>query len=158
MEIPLFNCDLVALVDDEDFESLIPFRWYKHIQGYAIRGTGYNKILMHRQIMRFPKTGVDHRDRNKLNNTKLNLRVANQSQNMCNAAPIHRNTKRSKTRFRGVSWDSERKRWFSYITVKGVLIHLGRFDSDVEAAEVRDKAAVKLHGNFVALNFQPTPL
>jgi hypothetical protein len=156
--IPLFNSDLVALVDDEDYESLIGFRWYRQNMGYAIRGSGYNKVLMHRQIMVFPENGVDHIDRNKLNNTRSNLRPANQSQNMCNSAPEHYNTKRSRTKFRGVSWDSARKRWFSYIKANGALIHLGRFDSDVEAAEVRDKAALKLHGEFASLNFQPAPL
>jgi hypothetical protein len=156
--IPIFKSNLVAIVDDQDYESLIGFRWCLHDCGYAVRGGGHDKVYMHRQIMGFPKFKVDHRDRNPLNNLRDNLRKATKSQNNWNYKPEHRhNHGQSRTGFVGVSWDSIRKRWKAYISANYKIRWLGRFDSDIEAAMVRDAAAIKMHGEFASLNF-PNPM
>ena len=108
---------------------------------------------MHRDVMGNPNSLVDHKDRNPLNNTRDNLRIATQSENRRNVIPRHRLTKRSQSRFLGVSWDAIRKKWKAYVGLNYKTIWLGRFDSDVEAAVARDFAAVKFHGDFASLNF-----
>lgn len=79
-----------TVVDDEDFEHLSQWKW-KHSKGYALRSTydsklkKYKNIYMHRLVARTPKSKItDHIDRNKLNNTRANLRVADKSLNTIN--------------------------------------------------------------------------
>ena len=56
-----------------------------------------------------------------------------------------------KSRYRGVYW--ERGRWRVKISVGGRDLHLGYFDSEVEAAQVYDEAARQNHGSRARLNF-----
>jgi hypothetical protein len=95
-----------SLVDDEDFENVNRFKWsfLKHgSSGYAVRvvvigyrnpllpkGDSKNQkmkmIYMHRFILGITNnTKVDHKDGNKLNNQKYNLRKATKSQNGMNS-------------------------------------------------------------------------
>ena len=79
-----------ALVDDEDFEWLNQWKWYCNNGGYAMRNLPLKiaktrGIFMHRLIMNNPvNMEIDHKDENKLNNQRYNLRLATHSQNMIN--------------------------------------------------------------------------
>jgi hypothetical protein len=91
---------------------------------------------------------VDHRDRNGLNNTKQNLRLATRSQNNCNT--MHR---RGSSKYRGVSREKETGKWKCKICFNGICIYLGLFEAEEDAARAYDKAAKELHGEFASLNF-----
>lgn len=146
-----------ALVDDEDYEYLSQFKWRYHGDGYAV---GANKkvsyLNMHRIILE-RKLGreltkdenTDHRDLDKLNNTRDNLRLATQSQNMANVSK-HPNTS---SRFKGVGWHKNTGKWQARITVKGKNTHLGLFYDEEEAAKVYDRQALLAFGEFAYLNF-----
>jgi hypothetical protein len=90
-EIPLTQ-GKVALVDDEDFESIANHKWCAHQRGntfYAERSRFGNRggtILMHREILSTSDTAleIDHIDGNGLNNTRANLRVVTHAENMKN--------------------------------------------------------------------------
>src|ERR1044071_1696611 len=70
-----------ALVDDSDFERIRQYKWYYN-DGYAITYHKGKRIRMHRLIMNAPDgVDVDHRDTNKLNNQKSNLRLCTTTQN-----------------------------------------------------------------------------
>ena len=80
-EIPLTD-GYVAMVDDEDYKSLIGYRWRaeKHrrsVTVYAVRkfkrGGKTRTISMHTQITGYEQT--DHKDRNGLNNQRSNCRI-----------------------------------------------------------------------------------
>lgn len=91
-----------------------------------------------------PESRVDHKSTNKLDNRKENLRLATQSQNMCNTRKRSDNTSGVK----GVCWDASKGRWKAQIKLKGKTYNLGCFDS-VPAAEVVVRAAREsLHGAF----------
>lgn len=150
-EIPLTQ-GFVALVDDEDYEFLSQWSWcYKITKkgGYACRGTrigGKPKMYyMHRTIMDEPACQVDHRNGNKLDNRRSNLRLATSEQNRQNQPKRSDNT----SGFKGVSYDKNRGRWKA--TVRGRLI--GRFATAEEAARVCDREARLLYGEFAVLNF-----
>lgn len=76
----------VAIVDDEDFAELAQYRWhYSSSTGYArrcVRGTR-KVVYMHRSIL-MPRDGMktDHRNGEKLDNRRINLREASAAQNI----------------------------------------------------------------------------
>lgn len=156
-EIPLTQ-GKVALVDDEDFEELSKYKW--HYEKIKVRQTGYAernlpirpgkriKIRMHQVIMKTKKgQQVDHKDGDGLNNQKENLRLATSSENHMNRGKQNNNT----SGFKGVSWYKASKTWQAQISVKGEHIHLGRYNTKEEAAEIYNKAAKEYHGEFVRI-------
>jgi hypothetical protein len=142
-----------AVVDACNYERLNKYRWFA-MRGdrtfYAIRNDNRRTVLMHRQIMRAPKgVPVDHIDHNGLDNRQGNLRLCTPSQNNCNQGP-HR---RGSSRFRGVSWQKNARKWAATICFRAVRYYLGLFEDEVEAARARDRKAIELHGEFAWLNF-----
>lgn len=135
--IPLSK-GLFAIVDDCDFEMLSRYKWSAGAirnYPYAVRRPNGKTILMHRQIMNVsdPNIIVDHIDRNTLNNTRSNLRIANKSINA-------RNKKATGTsKYMGVSLHRGTK-WIAHIKINSKYKHLGVFKDEVEAAKAYNKA------------------
>lgn len=145
-----------ALIDDEDFERLNQVKWHSHEDKntwYAARSEYINgrqkTIRMHRLIMNAPPDKqVDHRDGNGLNNQKGNLRYATNLQNTRNQKPlIGRSSK-----YKGVCWDKQHKKWMAYIMVNGKQTYLGYFDDEILAAQTYNLAAKMHFGEFAWLN------
>lgn len=102
-------------------------------------------ISMHRFITNAPfDVEVDHRDRNGLNNRRLNLRFATASQNQHNQK-IHQN---NTSGFKGVYWYKQNKKWRAQIYLKRKLKFLGYFNNREKAAEAYAEASRMLHGDF----------
>ena len=147
-----------TILDQGDYYRLNNFKWCISGNGkqfYAVRlikkGQGRTKIeYLHRVIME-PKKGlvVDHKNGDKLDNRRDNLRIATHWQNSCNK-PKRQNTL---SRFNGVTLDKRCGRWEGQIYCNGKRIRLGRFDSEIEAARAYDAAARTYHGEFARLNF-----
>jgi hypothetical protein len=91
----------------------------------------------------FPKE-VDHIDNDTLNDTVENLRAANRSQNMWNRTA----NKRGTSKYKGVSFCKNTKKWTAQIQCNKVLKNLGKFDIEEDAAEAYKNASIKLHGEF----------
>lgn len=140
----------VAIVDDADYVWLSQWNWFLHSGGYAVRTIRGGIVYMHRQIMN-ARAGVevDHRNRNKLDNQRNNLRVASTAENQHNRAPrAGRNVP-----YKGVRFDADRGKYRARITVNKREIHLGRYDTPEEAARVYDDAARQHFGEFARTNF-----
>lgn len=123
-----------ALVDDCD-AYLAERRWRTNARGYAIRREGSSSQFMHRVIMGLERGNpltVDHINRDKLDNRRANLRIVTLAQNQQNVA----SQRGSMSRYRGVSWDSERQRWIAAVWVDGHCHRLGRFADEDEAGAV----------------------
>lgn len=140
-----------ALVDDEDYDWLSCYRWHLSGCGGAIRWQGENKknVSMHREIMGYPKMFLDHRDRDRLNNQKSNLRPCTQKENSRNRGP----RRRSKSGYKGVHWNKSSHKWHAQIEVDGKNIYLGLFSNIEEAAKAYDRAALKYFQEFAYVNF-----
>lgn len=154
----------VALISDEDAD-LADFKWWANQKDkrssriYVARQeigtkkkTSMHRIVLSRVLGRpLGKDEIcDHIDQNPLNNQRNNLRVCTTSQNNCNA-PV-RST--SKTGYRGVCLDDRRSTYFAYVDIGRKRKYVGSgFSDPVEAAKARDRKAIELHGDFVALNF-----
>lgn len=150
----------ITLVDDEDYEWLNQYKWCYAGPGYAYRRTRNNEkpapytTVMHRQIMSFygydiDGLNIDHKNGNRLDNQKSNLRVATNNQNVFNQRKHKDNT----SGYKGVSWSKDHKEWEVYITVNKRRIHLGYRENLEDAARLYDVAALKYFGEFSKLNF-----
>ena len=135
----------IALVDDEDFERINQYTWRLHTNGYAI-ATAKN-IRMHRLVVGITdEQVVDHKDRDKLNNRKDNLRITTRTGNSCNrVANINRGNA-----FKGVYLNAGR--YEARIKIARKPHYLGRFATAEEAAAAYNKAATELHGEMALLN------
>jgi len=134
----------VALVDDEDYERLSKFKWFarKSKHGwYASRHVSMHQELVTARV-------VDHRDGDGLNNQRSNLRAATREQN----ARSRRKRSKLTSRFKGVSWAADRKKWRAQIMANGKSKMLGSFEREAEAAAAYDAAARIYFRDFALTN------
>lgn len=148
----------VALIDDEDFDSISKYKWYAHKRrgiyyagrnGNTINGKRH-QIQMHRSIINVTdkKIIVDHKDHNGLNNMRINLRRCTQAQNTANKSS-HKNTS---SKYLGVSFIKKTNKWRAMIMKTGTNMVLGSFVTEEAAASAYNYAAIKYHGSFANLN------
>jgi len=96
----------------------------------------------------WPDLEVDHINRIPTDNRIENLRLATRQQNSANRKMGQGNYHK----FKGMSFEKDRKKWLARIRVNGVLINLGRYDNIIDAAKAYDKAALQYFGEFAYLN------
>jgi len=156
----------IASVDTKYHKELVSQgSWYYSCpkpggDGYALRnrkatdGAGPSKVYLHQEVLRLAGVDtsgceIDHRDRDKLNNRRRNLRVSTSSNNKMNRGA----RSDSRTGFKGVFNRGSKQRPFqAYINVDGHRTYLGQYVTAVEAARAYNKAAKQLFGNFACLN------
>lgn len=147
---------MTTMVDDEDFEMLSRHRWYARKDRniwYAVRSTSNNvKFRMHRIIANAPNgILIDHINGDGLDNRKINLRFATNSQNQMN-----RKTSTSSCGFKGVVFCKNKisKPWKSQIVINKSYCFLGYYHTCNEAAMAYDFAAITLFGERSSTNFK----
>jgi hypothetical protein len=153
-----------------------PKKWYCHNNGgartdYAMSGNRRDSI--HRLVMGDPRgMCVDHINGDTLDNRKENLRVCTRSQNSQN----QKIKSHSQSGYKGV-YEVKKPNRYKYVSKKtGKVtysesipkkrfrahigggqgkspIGLGYYATAEEAAEVRDKKALEIHGEYARLNF-----
>ena len=144
-----------AIVDDEDYEFLMQWKWHYQNVGYAIRvdyTDGRQIVSMAREVLN--RIGfedydcADHVNRDRCDNRRLNLRPATNSESICNQGV--RQT--SKSGYKGVDLYGRTGRWRARIAARGRQINLGYYSTKEEAAKVYNEAAKKYHGKYAVLN------
>ena len=153
-EIPLTR-GRVAIVNDEDYEWLSQWKWHCSYYGYAVRDSsrllGKQKLWMHRVILNAPSDmECDHKDHDKLNNQRANLRLCTRTENNCNAQKPHTNT----SGYKGVGFHKQTGKWRARIKINRKEKHLGLFADALNAAYAYDDAARELFGDFAFTNFE----
>jgi hypothetical protein len=152
----------VALVDDEDYDLVMAYRWRvwevdrgrRRLDGpYAVaharragRPTG---VRMHQLITGWSRT--DHRNGDGLDNRRGNLRPATNAQNQHNQRPQLGGSSAYKGVYR------QRGKWRAQISVDDRRRYLGVFADEVDAARAYDEAARALFGEFARVNFPAGP-
>lgn len=141
-QIPIYrNRTIIAysLVDDDDYSRLCPYYWGLTDQGYAIRY--YHpvpkqkrvSVRMHRAILNpLDEELIDHKNGNRLDNRKENLRIIDNKGNVENRTRLNKN---NKSGYRGVSWMKSKRKWRAVVMHNRQQIHCGLFDSP-EAANL----------------------
>lgn len=85
--IKIVNCDMEALVDDEDFERLSQYMWHVYARNgyhYPVAQVDGKRVYMHRLLCGVPGRFVDHIDGNTLDNRRSNLRSITPRENSRN--------------------------------------------------------------------------
>lgn len=139
----------VAIVDDEDFAELAQYHWFVNCDGYAIRSKwmrGQNRsvsFFMHHAIIgRKDGFQVDHKNGDRRDNRRENLRFATHAQNCHNS--------RGKGGVKGVRKIG--KTFSARIYANGKHVHLGTFKTEAEAASAYIAASINVHGEFSRFN------
>lgn len=153
VEIPLTK-GFVALIDEEDAPLVVPHKWRAMRSGnnvYAVRMLNWNNgkrpmVMMHRLILGLNNAVLrpDHKDGNGLNNTRANLRIATQSENLHNTALRKDNAQGLK----GVGYNKRIERYHARIFISGKARHLGSYRTAEEAHRVYCSAAAEAFGTF----------
>lgn len=135
--------------DADDAGVVMPHTWYANNGGYAVsdlsEGNGGGTVFMHRLILGLtPGDGtiVDHVGGDPRNNRRSNLRIVPQQTNASNRAIVNGD---GSSRYRGVSWAAQRRRWAAYVKVNYRKNHVGYFDTEEAAAAAVAAFRVK-HG------------
>lgn len=130
------------LCDPDDWMRLKEYGWRMGTMGYAICMEDGKHLKFHIEVMGRKKGFViDHRNRNRLDNRKCNLRFVTQEVNTLNRSVQSNN----QCGIKGVYYDKERGKWASEIRAHGKKYHLGRFETIEEAKLARDKAEEMYH-------------
>ncbi len=143
-----------TIVDKEDYELVRQYKWGTSKNQHGVLDVRTNRkvglIPLSRMLMdlsKGDKTEVDHKNGDRLDNRRENLRLCDRSQNTCNT-PLHGNRY---SQHRGVSL-VDGKRWRAVVTKNKKHYHCGYFDTEVQAALAYNTAAQQLHGEFAYLN------
>lgn len=137
------------MVDDKDYARLSKYTWRLEENGYARTKAYGRQLLMHRMILGLcvgDGIKTDHKDTNKLNNQKNNLRVCTTRQNNRNSK-----SKGGISKYKGVSL-TKHGTWKSGIKKNYEYVYLGCFQTELEAAIAYNEAAKELFGEFAKLN------
>lgn len=132
-----------AIIDTADAVTVSQWRWSLLSNGYATRTADGKAILLHRFLLGLSpgdRQDIDHIDRDRLNNRRANLRIVTHAGNTQN----HPGFPNASSSHRGVSWYKRRQQWSAYVCPDRKKIHLGYFDSEIEAAAVAKAARARL--------------
>lgn len=143
-----------VFVDDDVFE------WLKvHKRGVSYMGK-YARIVLdgkhtylHRWIMNTPDDmEVDHKNRNRLDCQRDNMRNAPRKFNQRNVAKC---SQKKSSQFKGVSKWKYKDGWRADIKVDRKQTYLGTFATELDAARAYNAKALELHGEYAYLNIIP---
>ena len=142
-----------VMIDDDDIEKVSGYNWrlFSLRKGdvYFKAYTGYNKgekdhLFLHRFIMGVtdPKIYIDHKNGDRLDNRKSNLRMCSKAENQRNSIKSSLN----KVGVKGVGRD--RYRFKARVYVDSKEIYLGSFATLQEAHLAYCRGAIKYYGEF----------
>jgi hypothetical protein len=143
MPIILLTRHKEAIVDEVDYKKQAQHLWCYTTSGYAYRRQ-VGLIFLHVEIAKdmeiwIPGQEVDHKNLNPLDCQRHNLRPATRKQNKANIHALG-----GTSEYRGVSWDSTRRKWLCQIKTNKSNFRLGEFDCEHCAAQEWNRVAVNV--------------
>ena len=133
-----------------DYDKIKNYCWRSdndnYIISYDTKLNNYSTIWMHRIILNLNDKNleVDHKNHNKNDNRKINLRVLTHAQNGKNQSL----SKNNKSGTSDVCWHKSTQKGQARICVNNKRIYLGCFSDINEAIKVRKEAEEKYFGEY----------
>lgn len=149
----------MMLITSYDLHDVIKYKWYLSKSGYPeTYGTVDGKIrfgcplYLHKFL--FPDISygyvVDHINRNRLDNRRVNLRICTPLQNSYNRSK----PKNSNNKYKGVKCVGKKNpKYTASITKDGIKREIKDIPTEEQAARVYDMMAEELFGQYAAKNF-----
>lgn len=138
-----YNSDKEFYFDLEDYDKIKDYRWYLNNNGYALAWVGDKQQTLHSLIMGKEKgKEIDHKDRNRLNNRKENLRFTTHRNNSRNTKLPTNNT----SGFMGVSFDKKRNKWVASLYIDRKQVYSKGFINKEDAIKARLKVELEYYG------------
>ena len=144
--------DYVCLYDAEDHDLISQYHWHLN-SGYASTKINGKVVSMHRLVKQLAEGSefqIDHKDHNRLNNQKSNLRICTRSENRRNSLKA----KGCTSVYKGSYFEKDRGLYHSQIGIKGKVFNLGRYSNEKQAGKAYDRKAIALFGQFACTNFK----
>ncbi len=151
-EKPYLEIDVngnTVFLDEEDLSKLRGNKITINAGGYPITTYKHRTYYLHKLVLNLPESDVDHKNRNKLDVRKNNLRLCCESNNAANSDKRKTNT----TGFKGVMFFKRDNNWHAQITHNYKKIHIGYYNKPEDAARAYDKKAYELFGEYAFLNY-----
>ena len=145
----------ICVIDSADYHLIKNFTWgakntkkfnnYYAKTSFRLENGKFTTLTLHRLIMniRDSKNEIDHINHDTLNCSRINLRVANKSENMCNRKIFKNNL----SGFKNICWNELRQKWVVRI-IKNHVKHWKFFDNISDACEWKNKMLPVIHGKF----------
>lgn len=142
----IWSCNLGFKIKEGDSVGFLTEKGYVR---FGLQGKQY---MVHRVVwcLHFgdmPNLQIDHKDRDKTNNRIENLRVVSNSENAQNHIKVRKNNKSSK--FLGVSFDKNMKKFRATIVLNGKQELIGYFEDEKEASDAYLKRKKEIHSSFI---------
>lgn len=137
---------MVMLIDKHDMDMLCRLgvgRILVGNHGYAICRFNKRLRLVHGLLIK-SDSDIDHKNGNKLDNRRSNLRKCCRSENIINTGLRSDNT----SGYTGVGWDRRSSKYRARINVKGKEVCLGMYAAIEDAVAARRAAELKYYGEF----------
>jgi len=154
--IKLTNCNKYTTVDDCDYEKASSVTWAMTPDGYARRNVCVGKVdgkqkqkklYLHRFLLDAPHGfDVDHKNHNRLDNRRSNLRILTRALNLLNRrAALSR-----KAKTYGV-YKTKSGRWSANMSINDKTTRIGTFDTKRQAINARKQKEIERYdsGNMV---------
>ena len=144
-----------TIVDDDDYQELIKYKWYASWDRdrFRARRNKYNNgkqtgILMARYIMNCPNNlCVDHINNDSLDNRKSNLRIVNRFQNQQNSKKQCNNLLGHKN----IYFEKSSNKYVVQFMSNKVRFYVGRFKSLHQAIIARNTEVKRINNEFARL-------
>jgi hypothetical protein len=122
-----------AYVDKQDFDLIRQYVWYLNKNGYAYRWDGSRPVALHVTILGHREgLEIDHKDRNKLNNCRYNLRHVTHAVNQLNR-------KLPSGQTRNINFNNSAHGYQVQFKRRGKLIFVGTFQTFDKALIARNE-------------------
>jgi len=147
-EVSLTNSNKVFIIDSDQEGVVRQVRSWSLTNNGHVRGrhTVHGIIHVHRLLMldaleesEIEKPCVDHINRDPLDNRMVNLRIVDHTANNRSKRVMGKSS-----RFPGVSWNKQTRKWRALIRIDKKKVHLGYFACEKDAARAYRAAFKKL--------------
>lgn len=137
-----------TIIDSDLLETVLSYKWHTTHKGYIRSNSKIqsgSRMMLHRLVAGIPLSPwtIDHINRNKIDNRRVNLRLVTKSaSNYNNDLPPPKE----------YYWHPSKKRWIVAFSIKNRLTYFGSYPSEQEAIERARIVCAELRAKAFSVN------